>query len=61
MLKVDRANFAVNRFGAYHDSPQTIGYGQTISAPHMHAYVLEVCATNIMFKHSKQDEFFSQE
>ncbi len=23
------------------DSPQTIGYGATISAPHMHAYALE--------------------
>jgi protein-L-isoaspartate(D-aspartate) O-methyltransferase len=25
----------------YQDAPQTIGYGQTISAPHMHAHVLE--------------------
>jgi protein-L-isoaspartate(D-aspartate) O-methyltransferase len=25
----------------YEDAPNSIGYGQTISAPHMHAYVLE--------------------
>jgi protein-L-isoaspartate(D-aspartate) O-methyltransferase len=27
---------------AYLDIPQDIGYGATISAPHMHAYALEV-------------------
>ena len=26
---------------AYEDSPQSIDYGATISAPHMHAYCLE--------------------
>lgn len=25
----------------YNDSPSSIGYGATISAPHMHAYALE--------------------
>jgi len=41
LLSVDRRNFAPNRDYAYTDSPQPIGYGQTISAPHMHAHVLE--------------------
>ena len=36
---VDRAHYAPHR--PYDDSPQTIGYGATISAPHMHAYALE--------------------
>jgi protein-L-isoaspartate(D-aspartate) O-methyltransferase len=38
MKKVDRANYVVDKKDAYVDSPQTIGYGATISAPHMHAY-----------------------
>lgn len=33
MKKVDRANFC--KFNPYNDSPQTIGYSVTISAPHM--------------------------
>ncbi|KAJ8082996.1 hypothetical protein PM082_008857 [Marasmius tenuissimus] len=41
MAKVDRANYVVHRQEAYQDSPQTIGYGATISAPHMHAYASE--------------------
>jgi protein-L-isoaspartate(D-aspartate) O-methyltransferase len=37
--QVDRANYTpVN---SYLDEPQTIGSGQTISAPHMHAHALE--------------------
>lgn len=39
MLKVDRAHFAPS--SAYEDSPQPIGYGATISAPHMHASACE--------------------
>ena len=38
MAKVDRKYYASDPF---RDSPQTIGYGATISAPHMHAYALE--------------------
>jgi len=41
LLSVDRRNYAPNEGSAYADSPQPIGYGQTISAPHMHAHVLE--------------------
>ena len=33
MLAVDRKNYA--KGNAYQDAPQTIGYGVTISAPHM--------------------------
>ncbi|CAI4211691.1 unnamed protein product [Parascedosporium putredinis] len=38
-LKVDRAHYAPAK--AYVDAPQTIGYGATISAPHMHATAIE--------------------
>lgn len=39
MLKVDRAHYAPS--SAYEDSPQSIGYKATISAPHMHASACE--------------------
>ncbi|KAJ2617388.1 hypothetical protein H4S08_000356 [Coemansia sp. RSA 1365] len=39
MHKVDRAHFS--RHNPYEDSPQSIGFGATISAPHMHGYALE--------------------
>lgn len=39
MQAVDRANYVPN--DPYMDAPQAIGQGQTISAPHMHAYALE--------------------
>ena len=41
MSAVDRANYTHPSY-AYIDSPQSIGYGATISAPHMHAYALEI-------------------
>ncbi|TFK38205.1 protein-L-isoaspartate O-methyltransferase [Crucibulum laeve] len=41
MAAVDRANYVPRRIDAYEDSPQTIGHGATISAPHMHAYAAE--------------------
>lgn len=40
MRKVDRGNYC--DFSPYLDSPQSIGYGVTISAPHMHAHALEM-------------------
>ena len=40
LMQVDRADFAP-RF-PYQDSPQPINYNVTISAPHMHAYCLEL-------------------
>lgn len=53
MKKVDRANYVPAKESAYEDSPQSvpshfnkltnrrIGYGATISAPHMHAHAAE--------------------
>uniref|UniRef100_A0A1B6CBF5 Protein-L-isoaspartate O-methyltransferase n=1 Tax=Clastoptera arizonana TaxID=38151 RepID=A0A1B6CBF5_9HEMI len=40
MLKVDRGKYVTKN--PYMDAPQGIGYGVTISAPHMHAYALEL-------------------
>ncbi|KAL1917750.1 uncharacterized protein VTP21DRAFT_3584 [Calcarisporiella thermophila] len=39
MLATDRRHYA--RSQPYQDSPQGIGYGATISAPHMHAHALD--------------------
>ncbi|XP_072938585.1 protein-L-isoaspartate(D-aspartate) O-methyltransferase isoform X2 [Epargyreus clarus] len=39
MRGVDRKNYCPN--APYHDSPQSIGFSATISAPHMHAHALE--------------------
>ncbi|KAG9406628.1 hypothetical protein AC1031_002949 [Aphanomyces cochlioides] len=40
MMQTDRGHYCP--FNPYDDSPQPIGYGQTISAPHMHAAALEL-------------------
>jgi len=40
MKAVDRADYC--KHSPYQDSPQGIGYGVTISAPHMHAHALEL-------------------
>ena len=40
MMKVDRKDFSPAY--PYEDSPQSINYNVTISAPHMHAYCLEL-------------------
>jgi protein-L-isoaspartate(D-aspartate) O-methyltransferase len=40
MTLVDRANYVNQR--PYDDTPQSIGWSQTISAPHMHAHALEL-------------------
>lgn len=47
MLAVDRVHFAGSPTEAYQDSPLSIGYSQTISAPHMHAYAAEHLASHI--------------
>lgn len=39
MTQVDRIHFAPRN--PYQDAPQVLGWGQTISAPHMHAHALE--------------------
>jgi len=38
MLAVDRGLFS--KYNAYADSPQSIGYGATISAPHMVSFTI---------------------
>lgn len=47
MRILDRANFVVDTSTAYFDAPQPLGYGATISAPHMHAHTLERLRTHI--------------
>lgn len=42
LREVDRAKYVRDADYAYEDSPQSIGYGATISAPHMHAWCLEL-------------------
>ena len=42
MGAVDRGEFVPPRANAYEDAPQPIGHGATISAPHMHAYALDL-------------------
>ncbi|KAJ7701851.1 Pcmt1-prov protein [Mycena rosella] len=41
MTAVDRAHFVPDKSAAYVDSPQSIGHGATISAPHMHALAVD--------------------
>jgi protein-L-isoaspartate(D-aspartate) O-methyltransferase len=45
MRLVDRGHYS--KVNAYSDSPQGIGYGVTISAPHMHAQALEYLADHL--------------
>jgi len=42
MLLVDRGDFSADPDEAYEDHPHQIGWGQTISAPHMHAIALQL-------------------
>jgi len=42
MKKTDRGLYSKNPDDAYSDRPHSIGYGVTISAPHMHATALEL-------------------
>nr|CAH7731594.1 unnamed protein product [Callosobruchus chinensis] len=46
MLSVDRGNYSKN--SPYMDAPQGIGYGVTISAPHMHAHALELLKDKLL-------------
>ena len=47
LLAIDR-KFYVPSSPYYNDSPSSIGYGATISAPHMHAFALEYLEKNIV-------------
>ncbi|KAK0153049.1 Protein-L-isoaspartate(D-aspartate) O-methyltransferase [Merluccius polli] len=46
MLATDRGLYSRNY--AYADSPQSIGYSATISAPHMHGHALEVLSDKLV-------------
>lgn len=48
LSKVDRAHYCLHPSTAYEDSPQSIGHGATISAPHMHA---SACESLLPFLH----------
>jgi protein-L-isoaspartate(D-aspartate) O-methyltransferase len=41
MLAVDRGEFSADQGEAYADHPHSIGYGATISAPHMHIVAMQ--------------------
>lgn len=42
MRQIDRADYVPSGYSPYADCPQPIGYGATISAPHMHGYCLSL-------------------
>uniref|UniRef100_A0A182KA87 protein-L-isoaspartate(D-aspartate) O-methyltransferase n=1 Tax=Anopheles christyi TaxID=43041 RepID=A0A182KA87_9DIPT len=42
MIATDRKFYVPSNVPQYQDEPQRIGHGATISAPHMHAYALEL-------------------
>ncbi|CAG9765516.1 unnamed protein product [Ceutorhynchus assimilis] len=46
MTAVDRSHYSKNN--PFMDSPQSIGYGVTISAPHMHAHALELLKNQLI-------------
>jgi len=43
MKRVDRANYCQVGEDAYYDSPQPMGHGQTISAPHGKINIFPLC------------------
>ena len=45
MEKTDRKYYC--KMSPYMDSPQGIGFGVTISAPHMHAHALQILAGHL--------------
>ena len=47
MESVDRANYCQHAASAYQDAPQRIGWGITVSAPHMHARALEELSSKL--------------
>ncbi|KAI3385737.1 hypothetical protein SNEBB_011238 [Seison nebaliae] len=55
MMKIDRKNYVLDPSSAYYDRPQPIGYSVTISAPHMHAYALEVLKDHLKSGNSALD------
>jgi protein-L-isoaspartate(D-aspartate) O-methyltransferase len=50
MRAVDRGDYSRDPREAYNDNPHVIGWGQTISAPHMHAAALD-----LLSEHANRD------
>ncbi len=48
MARTDRKFYVPKEEHAYEDSPQSIGYRATISAPHMHAMAMEILAKPLL-------------
>lgn len=46
MTTIDRGHYC--KSNPYMDAPQRIGYGVTISAPHMHAHALELLKEHLI-------------
>lgn len=59
MRRVDRAFFVRDKSEAYLDRPLRIGYGVTISAPHMHAIMLELVSASVL-GHRQHDRGYRQ-
>jgi protein-L-isoaspartate(D-aspartate) O-methyltransferase len=59
MRRVDRGFFVRNPDEAYLDQPLPIGYGVTISAPHMHAIMLELVSPSVL-NHKRLDRGYRQ-
>jgi len=47
MKSVDRGDFCKSKSNPFSDAPQGIGHSVTISAPHMHAYALELLKSQL--------------
>lgn len=47
LMATDRKHYVASNLEPYYDAPQRIGHGATISAPHMHAYALELLEPNL--------------
>jgi len=54
-LNVDRANYCLDSTMGYLDGPQPIGFGATISAPHMHALAFKLMEPNLIEKNNNQN------
>jgi len=48
MRAVDRGNYSKSKSAAYQDTPHSIGYKATISAPHMHTHALETLEKHLI-------------
>ncbi|GET93763.1 protein-L-isoaspartate O-methyltransferase, putative [Leishmania tarentolae] len=59
MRRVDRGWFVRNPKDAYRDQPLPIGFGVTISAPHMHAIMLELVSPSVL-RHKDLDRSHGQ-